>query len=332
MNDNDQPIEASLADVAAQWIVAMRGEDADRLRIEFENWCRQAPANRVAYDRMASLFDTTAILKTAPQSERMSVRPKRNWLWIGAAMAASIALVVVLSLHAWAAPDGLADRQLAAAETPLTTSHGEIRNFRLPDGSHVTLDADSSAAFNMTPSHRALRLDQGRARVVVAQDARPFAIEAGKGAVVASEAAVDIGFLQGSMIEVRLLAGEASLQNAALRPATYFRIDGEPLAIGRPFAYAREDVGRRVAEAQASATSDWPTGWAEYRSIALGALIEQANRYADQPIVIDDPAIATMQVSGRFRLTDTDGFVERICDLFGLTAIRRSDGFHLRRR
>ncbi len=332
MNDNDQPIDALLADEAAQWVIAMRGEDADSLAADFDNWCRQAPANRLAYDRMASLFDTTAILKTAQQSEPVSVFPKRNRLWVAAAMAASIALVVVLSLQAWTAPNGLPDRQLAAAETPLTTSHGEIRNFRLADGSQVTLDADSSAAFSMTVSHRALRLDQGRARVVVADDTRPFAIEAGDGVVVASEAAVDIGYLQGSMVEIHLLAGEASLQSATLRPATYFQIEGEPLAIGRPFAYAREDVGRRVSEAEAGSASDWPAGWAEHRSIALGALIEQANRYADQPIVIDDPAIATMQVSGRFRLTDTDGFTARICELFGLTATRRSDGYHLRRQ
>lgn len=332
MNDNGEPIPASLAEEAAKWVIAMRGENAELLRSEFEAWRSYSSEHRIAYDRMASVLATSAVLKTVPAPVESPAGPRPTWLWIGAAAAAAVLLAVAMTLQASTAPVGSDAPQLATTEIPLSTSHGQIRTFRLADGSKVILDADSSAAVRMNASQRGLRLDQGRARVVIARDSRPFALQAGSGAVVATEASVDIGFRPGGEIEVRLLAGDASMQGVALRSAAYLQIDGEPLAIDRPIAYPRREFAPRVVETENLYGRDWPEGWVEYRSIALGALIEQANRYADQPIVIDDPAIATMQVSGRFRLTDTRSFVARISELFSLRAERRSDGYHLRRQ
>lgn len=332
MNDNDEPIPAALAEEAATWVIAMRREDAAHLRSDFELWCSHSSAHRLAYDRMASVLETSAVLKAAPDRVDAPSDRRNSRLWIGLATAAVVALAVAVTLQASTAPDGSPDRHLAAAETPLSTAHGQIRTFRLADGSQVTLDADSSAAVRMTASLRGLRLDQGRARVVIARDARPFAIEASSGAVVATQASLDVGYRQNGEVEVRLIAGDASMRGVALRPATYLQIDGEPMMIDRPIAFSSRSFTPRVIDTDSSATSDWPEGWAEYRSIPLGALIEQANRYADRPIIIDDPAVATMQVSGRFRLTDTRRFVARICALFSLRAERRSDGYHLRRQ
>lgn len=330
MNDNDQPIPALLAEQAAQWVVAMRGGDAERSRGAFELWCAQSSAHRDAYQRMLMLFEQSAVLKQAPAVPETAPR-RRGWLWMAGAAAAAVALVVALpALRGTTAGGG--EAQPLAAETPLSTPHGEIQTFRLADGTRVTLDADSSAAIRMTASQRGLRLDQGRARVVIADDARPFALEAAGGAIVASAASVDVGFRNDGAVEIRLIAGDASLQPLRPRAAVYLQIDGEPLAVDRPVAIAPRGFAPRPVGAPQPDTRDWPSGWADYRSIPLGALIEEANRYADRPIRIDDPAIARLEVSGRFRLTDTRRFLASICALFALEAVRRDDGYHLRRQ
>lgn len=333
MNDNEQPIPALLAEQAAQWVVAMRRDDAERSRDAFERWRDQSSEHRIAYERMLLLFDQSAVLKSAPVLPVAAPPRRRGWLWTaGAAAAAAAALAVALPWQSSGPPTRRESPSLAASDMPLSTPHGQIRTFRLADGTRVTLDADSSAAIRMTASQRGLRLDQGRARVVIARDPRPFALEAGGGAIVASAAAVDVGFQDDGAVEVRLIAGDASLQQLRPRTAAYLQMDGAPLAVDRPVAIAQRGFAPRPVGTAQSDTRDWPSGWAEYRSIPLGALIEQANRYADRPIHIDEPAIAAMQVSGRFRLTDTRTFLSGISGLFSLEVVERADGYHLRRK
>ena len=175
MNDNDEPIPAALAEEAATWVTAMRGEDAAHLRSDFELWRSRSSAHRLAYDRMASVLATSAVLKAAPDRVDGPGHRRNSRLWIGLATAAVVALAVAVTLQASTAPDGSPDRQLAAADMPLSTAHGQIRTFRLADGSQVTLDADSSAAVRMTASLRGSRAMPGplRSKPVAAQSSPP---------------------------------------------------------------------------------------------------------------------------------------------------------------
>ena len=105
-----------------------------------------------------------------------------------------------------------------------------------------------------------------------------------------------------------------------------------PLKAGSALAYGPGSRLEPVAAPAAVIQPDWTEGWAEYRSIKLGALVAEANRYAAVPIVIDDTDIAAREVSGRFHISQTEAFAERIAILFGLAVERRSDAIHLRRR
>src|SRR3546814_19432062 len=80
----------------------------------------------------------------------------------------------------------------ALAAEPLLTQRGEIRSFRLSDGTNATLDTDSRVEVSMTATERSLHLSQGRARFEVASDARPFRVRAGAGEVQASQGVLDV--------------------------------------------------------------------------------------------------------------------------------------------
>ncbi|MGE3876903.1 MAG: FecR domain-containing protein [Parvibaculaceae bacterium] len=214
----------------------------------------------------------------------------------------------------------------ARAET-YATGHGDIRRFTLEDGSLVTLDTDSRVEVAIDRSKRHALLRQGRARFVVAADPRPFTIQAGNGDVVAAEGAIDVEVAGNAHVELRLRSGSASVK---ARDTNDKQSESMPLTIDHPVLYAGGDFAPRVVTAPTADTCDWPSGWVEYRTIPLGELIREANRYAKTPIILDDPKLASLAASGRFQLTETDRFASRIAELFQLRISRRADGIHLR--
>lgn len=326
----------SIDETAQAWLVKMRGEDADALRGEWEAWLAASPEHKAAYDRIAAKLRQSAILKSstrhgsAQARERTGFRPGgRRWLSIGAA---AVALAVLLLAYgAGGAPlPGMPGSPAAQAAEPLVTQRGEIRSFQLADGSIATLDTDSRLDVSLSTDARHVRLSKGRVRLSVAKDPRPFRVEAGPGVVTTREAAFDVGLETADEVHVTLLHGEADIGSARGEgPKTY---PVAPLPVAQTLAYrARASTARVDSVPPAAVTRDWPRGWVEYRSIALERLAAEANRYADRPIVIEDPRIAKLAVSGRFKVNDSKDFAGRIAKLFDLAVVERPDGLYLRK-
>lgn len=252
--------------------------------------------------------------------------PSRRWTrgrkvaWVGVAAAA--AAIVVLGVNL---PSNYIFNPIASPAKAQTfeTGHAEIRSFVLSDGTGITLDSDTRVEVTIDSTRRRALLRHGRARFIVKADPRPFTIEAANGAVVAQQGTLDVEVDQAHRADIRLRAGAASVQ-ADGRQAT-------PLVNNQPVIYTVDAPVPTAVMMPAADTRDWPTGWVEYRSISLDALVAQANRYAKVPIVLDDPSLASLQASGRFKLTDTEKFAVRIAEPFGLRVSRRSDGIHLSR-
>src|SRR3546814_10409153 len=103
----------------------------------------------------------------------------------GTAAAAAVA-VLMIAFGAGGAP--LPGQSISAlAAEPLVTQRGEIRSFRLSDGTNATLDTESRTAVSMTATERSFHLSQGRARFAVESDARLFRVRDGDGEVTASQ-------------------------------------------------------------------------------------------------------------------------------------------------
>lgn len=331
MNDNQSDAgdrRAAIEDEAVAWFIRLRGEDAEGLRPEFDAWIAASPEHRRAYEWAKGHFGASEILK----SDHRRSRNRKIWLAVGAAAAAAV-VFVAFGANGVPATNPMQGRTLATrADEPLTTRRGEIRSFRLADGSTATLDTDSKVEVAMTETERRLRLSRGRARFEVAQDPRPFRVEAGVGEVTAREAVFDVAFDDRQQIMVQLIHGEADVRPVP-RHAVYIA-PPRSLTQGGLFAYRASDYAMIPSwpEATRRSRSEWPSGWVEYRLIRLDRLVTQANRYTYVPIILDDAATAGLQVSGRFRISDTDNFVERIAELFDLSVTRQAEGVHLRKR
>lgn len=324
----------AVEEIARAWFVKMRGEDAQAIHPEFEAWLAATPAHRKAYEQISRAMTASAILKTSPRLGSEKARqertgPARRWIPWGGAAAGALLAASLFAVVTTSPPGPGAFAPSAYASEPLTTQRGEIRTFKLPDGSTAILDTESRLELRYSAGERRVRLAKGRARLTVIRDNRPFIAEAGPAAAQIKAAVVDLK-VEEARTEVALLAGET----AELRIHAPGQAAGDPqrVAAGEQISF-RSDGGSTEPSRSliGPARSDWPSGWAEYGRVPLGLLVGEANRYAINPIIIDDRAIAELAVSGRFNLKNTDAFARRIADLFGLAINEQPDGLHLAR-
>lgn len=332
---DDYPVE----EVAQAWLVKMRGDDAEALRDEFEEWLSSSPAHKAAYDRIAKGLAASAILKSSlrhgtAQAEQWSGRRPRARRWLSAGAVIAAAAVVFLAFGAGGSPlpGPFGDGPLAArAAEPLITRRGEIRSFSFADGSTAVLDTDSRVEVSLAKAARHLRLAKGRVRLSVTEKGQPLRVEAGDSVVTAQDAAFDVDLEENGALRVTLLRGKADIRFAGASGTDIER--AQVLPSGRSVTYGPD--GKEQPPATSSGQEDireWPSGWAEYRSIRLDLLVAEANRYAVRPIIIDDKATARLEASGRFRISQPETLAARLALLFDLEITKRADGIHLRHR
>lgn len=326
----DQDEAHTIEDEAIAWLVRMRGPDAASLEGPFEQWLAASPEHRRAHEWALRHFEGAALLK---QSDRHGVsarrsRPVARWLIAGALTAAAASLLLVVVGNPLELDDSRRPVAASAVTSPLVTARGEIRTFRLIDGTAVTLDTDSKLAFTIDASTRQLDLERGKARIAVAKDPRPFTVSAGAGAVTAKAATFDLSY-DDRQVLVRLISGYAEVRPVA-RNAVYI-VPARQVFAGQSLSYRASRFSYLPVPPSVFSVNDaqWPSGWVEYRAVPLSVLVDQANRYATQPIIVDGSGVGSLQASGRFRLTDTDAFARRIAEVFDLDVSHRPDGIHL---
>jgi len=322
----DYPVDT----VAQAWLIKMRGEDAGALREEFEAWLLASADHGEAYRRAEHRMAALAVLKGSQRHGTSHAEARRGrvrgWLPWGAAATAIALLIVAIGAGGASLPGQPGSASIARAAEPLITQRGEIRSFRLADGSSATLDTDSRLDVALGAGDRSVRLVRGRVRISIAKQEAPLHIDASRGTTIANDAEIDLSLDEAGTVSAVLRRGEAELRAGTKTGSA------TALQQGKTLTY-RRDGKLQLGLAQApDIPASWPEGWAQYRSIRLDRLVAEANRYAVVPIVIDDSASAALEVSGRFHLSDTDAFAERIATLFGLKVERTADAIHLRRR
>ncbi|MDT7527852.1 DUF4880 domain-containing protein [Sphingopyxis sp. SE2] len=336
MNDNDSAKSGSdgfRKDDALEWSIRMRGEVTEQLQEQFEQWLAKSPRHRQAYNRYSRVIAQAEILKSSGQTSeaataKLVTYPSRRWMMFGAAAAAVILFAITISAGGTPIPGSGVVLSAHAAE-PLVTERGEIRSFKLEDGSTATLDSDTRIEVSISSDTRYVRVAQGRARVKVVNDVRPFRLAAGQGIVTTSEGVVDVMISADRQVVVELISGKADLASASRAASAAAAPQSLRTRSALQYGFHDRQI-HSTARPSVSSSAEWPSGWAEHSSISLDQLISEANEYAPLPIVVEDPKLAKRDVSGRFKISDTEIFLKRIADLFDLTIHRRPDGIYLR--
>lgn len=283
-------------------------------RAALEAWSRwmDRPDNARAYRELERLWRGLDAGLTDPQLRAWlaeaesapahgSLRARRTWIGATAAVL-GVAAMAAWMLPRWQAP---ADAPAAAASTDVyRTARGELRRYRLPDGSRLYLDVDSHVEYAQDGERRQLRLLAGRLRLDVATDARPLRVEA------PGLRLRDIGTVFD--LEHRDQATRVSLFEGALEATGAGRREtlrpGQSLRVGEGVWHLAELGPEALA-----AAGQWVDGRIVFEGETLAEVARVLGRYGTTDVCVDpaDPA-ARLRVSGVFRVGRQQAFIEAL--------------------
>jgi transmembrane sensor len=93
------------------------------------------------------------------------------------------------------------------------------------------------------------------------------------------------------------------------------------------FAIGRE---RRLDEPRIEAVTAWRRGEVMLDNTALADAVAELNRYDKTTLIIDDPQIAVLNISGIYQAGDSGGFARTIAKLYDLDVVEGPNRIHLR--
>ena len=303
---------------------------------EVERTWEQAGGARDLATASGSLFDTRAA----------EVRAPRSWRFV------ALAAAVAVGFAGWQAtktfsplPSEPRDVGQVFAETTATLSGG-LRRMELPDGSSVTLNADSAVEVQFTSTARRVRLRRGEAHFTVAKNPhRPFVVEANGVAVKAVGTAFNVR-LGADVVEVLVTEGQVRVEDAerglslltpagatAAREIAVVMDSGDKAVIpikaeAAPAAAAMAVLSTREIEAALA----WQKRSLEYTDAPLSAIVADFNRHNQHRLVIADAALARRRFGGTFPMGDYRSLVQVLEETFDVVADRRERETILRLR
>jgi len=348
-----------IAAEAVDWFLHFQ----DRTRGEpnrqaFSEWLLRSPSHVDEYLRVACTWrkldvgdqgnlETAALVAAArKEHETDNVVPLRGRLNRGArtaggnpreqlpgrTRAAALAACVLLGVSLWIA------YPIWRPAMTSQTAIGEQRSFTLQDGSVVFLNTNSKVSVRWSSAERHVDLLRGEARFKVAKDpSRPFIVATTKAAVRAVGTIFNVR-AEASSTQVAVLEGQVEVVAATRAPET------EPLTQGQDeramvpglSSSMRLAAGQRAAvtslgiEANAGPPLESVMAWTErrlvFRDQPLSAVLSEFNRYQIQPLLLDDPELATLKISGIFDLNDPESLIAYLGAYETVQVDRKSDG------
>jgi transmembrane sensor len=351
---------------AEDWLLAERSSMDESERREFNAWLA-VPENADAYFAAGALvqelreladpaIDVDALVQTArsdaeedrgtaishldPARPRPQARRMPSWIYAVAATVAAAAIALLWFVPQRAPP---AAEQITVAH--YATGHADRTTRRLPDGSVLQLDADSSVTLRFTGADRSLDLERGQAVFEVVHDAsRPFHVIAGAAEIVDVGTTFSVSLHDEStvvtVVEGHVRVGLATRPTAnTIQPGTIPTAGSAPaasdaveLAAGDQVRVAAASLPDRATQVDVGAATAWAQGRIVFDREPLTRVVEQFNRYAPAPITIVTPELGERKISGSFQATDTESFVAYLRTLKGVRVESSPVGVRVSRR
>lgn len=305
---------------AARWQLRLAEADLHSSP-EFEAWLRE-PGNRAAWDQVSAPWDYFD--RVAHDPEMIAAREAA----LGDAKRAGIPVETPKPFRPWAAAiaAALLIGILGAGGTwwsnrpdDYQTAVGERRVVTLVDGSRLSLDSDSEVTVRYGKHARDLRLLRGQARFDVTHDrVRPFSVVAGKQKVIATGTAFNIDMagpkVLVTLIEGRVLVVDENDGSAIASPRVVELRVGQQMSTGTAAA-------PQIVPVNLQHVTAWTVGHIMFDDEPLSSVVERVNRYGGTQIVIADPQVGAMKISGVFNSGDVLGFVEIVTHYLPVRAV-----------
>lgn len=279
-------------DRALDWLLRVEAAPEDRLlRGQRDAWLAAHKSHAAAYRQAERVWRLTGAAPPAARASR-PVRWRRSALAL-AALAACLAL--------WLAPDlGVLTR------ADYRTSAGETRDIALPDGSTVSLDADS--AISVGSGDRSVELLAGRAFFQVKRNtAHAFTVKADVADVAVLGTAFDV-LLSERSVTVAVQSGSVTVAGSS---------QSVTLQSGHRAIVDRADGTLTAAAVGVGGIAAWRSGKLVVEGVPVAEVIEELDRHHTGVILLRDPVLGARRITGVFDLRDADAALRAILRPYG---------------
>jgi transmembrane sensor len=309
----DSRMDAALFEEAAEWFVDLNTDEPEPgVREHFDAWLRRSPEHVRAYLSMlptwedsslqpvGSAADIDALVAQANETDNVvtlhktqptpgRVAPQTSWRLSRVALAAMLLLACVGAVAVF---------WLRSGVDTYATNTGEQRSIPLPDGSIVELNTRSRVRVRFTKREREVDLIEGQAQFQVQKDpARAFVVHSGATLVRAVGTEFDV-YLKKNNTTVSVLEGRVAVARTNLASPLALLSSGEQVIV--------PDSGIAAAVPQPSDPATiraWTQHRLLFRSTPLAEVVAEFNRYNVRQMVLRDPNLGGILISGVFSST-----------------------------
>ncbi|KAF1051308.1 MAG: Protein FecR [Burkholderia gladioli] len=186
------------------------------------------------------------------------------------------------------------------------TRRGTLQTVSLPDASTLQLDTDTHVEARFFPNRREVHIHRGQAMFAVQTDAdAPFHVFA---------RAVTVTVVVGTRFAVRCT-------DTGLEPGNVRVASSEPPAAVRPAVElgaghsVAADADGRLGPVAAIAPVDvgaWRDGRVRFDNTTLARALQEFERYVPTGVVIRDPSVAALHLTGSFDVRKAASFVQAL--------------------
>lgn len=187
----------------------------------------------------------------------------------------------------------------------MSTAVGQERQVTLADGSRLILNTNTLLAVRLTAARRDIYLRRGEAHFdVVHQPSRPFFVHAGDAVIRDVGTRFEVRLKSDRDLDVLVDEGRVEVQGPAAAQAVSA---GEQLFVAGPQLKVMAVSPQQIADDLA-----WREGALVFEGEPLSRALAEVGRYTRTRIVLTEPQIASLPISGRFRTRDVDGFFQAL--------------------
>lgn len=299
---------------ATEWFVRLNNPLAsDETRRAYRAWLKADPAHHDAMHEVSELWgalDQPAARLAAGGWHRSTVASRRRGrLRLGLRFAAAAVIVVALTGGGaiWRDP-GMIDRAFA----DVATHPGERREVRLADGTLAVLDGGTALKTDMVGDVRAITMLRGRVWFdVVADPQRPFTVRAGRVYVQVRGTAFEVDREAAAVTVERgkVAVSDAEATREPVGLTKWQRVSFHDGGLGAPVVVDPEQV------------SAWRRGLIVLDRAPLSRVVKELDNMAPGRVLIVDPELRRLTLSGTFRADDPDAVLDALRSTLGVRTI-----------
>jgi len=198
-------------------------------------------------------------------------------------------------------------QQKPAFAQSFETRRGQQLHVQLPDGSRLRLDTATRVHVSLSRRRREVRLSEGQAVFEVQGDsARPFEVLAGDTRVSVLGTRFSVRHTAGSPVRVAVEEGKVRVCALAGARSAVLLTAGWQVA------------GGIVAAVAPAGIAPWRDGRIVLDKLPLGQALLEFERYGPTRVLVRDPVVAALCVSGSFDALRPDSFVQALVKVLPL--------------